>query len=1431
MGGMCEMKRKAVRVFAGLLCAAIVFSNAGLRVFAIEEDGTGQEITQESVSENDIGEDDADQPEGAEEPDGSDEAEDSEETDDQEDTEESGEEVEDPEEEADREDSTEEQPEEESDKKEDEIGTEIEKPAEAAEREESAEEGIMLMALQEGPRDAAQADSTYTDAKGVIYYYYGYDDGTAEIYKLENYNESSWDYKALTIPAHIGGYTVTRLTFTVSSDIPWFPSVTIPETVTYMEGSLFKRMKISALYYNAENATTGATSESTGVFFQANIQELHIGENVKTIPDYCFDSAKITMDNLTVNVESIGRQAFYYDKKITTLTIGENVKEIGQEAFAENEIDTIHYNAVNAESKPHGGAAFGTFEHITVSDITIGNQVTVIPEHLFYGIDYTTDTLVLPDCLTTIGAWAFYGNISIGELTIGENVASIGKMAFAVDEIGTLNYNAVEARVEGMTESENYRNPFWGVIVGSLQIGEQVKSLPDSLFYAMGLTQDKLVVPDSVTYIGAYVLSHAGDYNSGKTTKIGTLEIGENVSHIGNAAFGAGTFDKAVVRAVESDIAPKSDTDLYLPLCKAVEIHLGSPYYTYFTKRTGKDNITQLCEDFETSRGEEYYDSGKNSFVTPITKLCNDCGYGESSREYSEAFTVIFTDHDGRELSRQHLHNGEDATAPEEPERTGYQFTGWDKDFTNVTSDLTVKAVYQVRNYSVVFKDYDNTVIAELDLPYGADIYAAKPADPKREPDGQHTYQFSGWQPALAEDAKVTGNAEYTASYVSAEREYSIRFLDYDGSLLSELALPYGSGIYEVKPADPKRAPDERHTFQFNGWEPSLTEDSTVTKNAEYTAVYTSAERLYVLSFVDHTGGTIKTVMEPYGTRIADKAPKNPTREPDGDCTYTFAGWQPALSEDDILTKDTEYQAVFTSSAAKCKVVFQDFDGSVLKELTLKAGETVSGEAPTASREGDSLTTYTFAGWQPALDENAPIMGDITYKALYTRKTQTGVLAEHELNHPAGDGISAEDVRLYPVYEIYDTSDHFKERVTDREHPVDASDIRLSKDRIEKGSNQIGAVQVSTGLRTEFRIFGNYIDGISVELAERKVKTGSRLQDLDVYFTKNRMGEDGQIKSGIVDKTRKVKNYTFADGAAYVIVKKGDNEIRITEKETGENHSCTVHITGEGEEKDAKDEKPTGDDGKPDGETEKEPRPEPETWQIAVTVPEKEVKPVDTRRIALVWDRAGEVTPVLEIADAGAEIVLQEETTAESEETETVLPEIREPEVQEQADAITEEEQTGAETEETEELRTEKLPLWMLPAAFAVFGIAAMAVMLYRRRREKFHGILTWEENSSVEISNPKECLETVQEVIDRTENLADCMKALRESGAKTYLPVSTRMEVAYTDEDGETQVIEDGASEKKMARILSSIHGSERANVRIYQEQAGIDIKLTYKL
>ena len=61
-----------------------------------------------------------------------------------------------------------------------------------------------------------------------------------------------------------------------------------------------------------------------------------------------------------------------------------------------------------------------------------------------------------------------------------------------------------------------------------------------------------------------------------------------------------------------------------------------------------------------------------------------------------EMHTVTFKDWDGTVLKTQEVQYGGDAEAPADPTRTGYTFTGWDKEFTNITADLVVTAQYEM---------------------------------------------------------------------------------------------------------------------------------------------------------------------------------------------------------------------------------------------------------------------------------------------------------------------------------------------------------------------------------------------------------------------------------------------------------------------------------------------------------------------------------------------------------------------------------------------------------------------------------------------------------------------------------------------------------------------------------------------------------------
>lgn len=98
--------------------------------------------------------------------------------------------------------------------------------------------------------------------------------------------------------------------------------------------------------------------------------------------------------------------------------------------------------------------------------------------------------------------------------------------------------------------------------------------------------------------------------------------------------------------------------------------------------------------------------------------------------KYVQQFTVEFLDYDRSVIDIQLVDYQGSATAPQSPTRTNYRFTGWNTGFTNIVSNLTVQAEY-VRQYKVTFLDYDGTVLKETMVDAGA--AASAPVDPTLE--------------------------------------------------------------------------------------------------------------------------------------------------------------------------------------------------------------------------------------------------------------------------------------------------------------------------------------------------------------------------------------------------------------------------------------------------------------------------------------------------------------------------------------------------------------------------------------------------------------------------------------------------------------------------------------------------------------------------
>ena len=269
-------------------------------------------------------------------------------------------------------------------------------------------------------------------------------------------------------------------------------------------------------------------------------------------------------------------------------------------------------------------------------------------------------------------------------------------------------------------------------------------------------------------------------------------------------------------------------------------------------------------------------------------------------------YTVRFFDEDGTLLKEELVAYGSHASAPTDPTKEAtaqhtFTFSGWDKEFDEILDNLDVYATYSfvVNEYIVRFLDEDGTLLKEELVAYGSSAFA--PIDPTKEATAQHTFTFSGWDKEFDE---ILDNLDVYATYSFVVNEYTVRFLDEDGTLLKEEIVLYGQDA--TPPTDPSKQDTAEFTFSFSGWEPTYL---AITGNLDVYAVYISIVNQYLIRFLDEDGSLIKEEVALYGSTVT--APTNPEKPNDELYSYVFVSWSGSF---DFVTENLDlypiYQAV-----------------------------------------------------------------------------------------------------------------------------------------------------------------------------------------------------------------------------------------------------------------------------------------------------------------------------------------------------------------------------------------------------------------------------------------------------------------------------------------------------------------------------------------
>ncbi|MBQ1893213.1 MAG: InlB B-repeat-containing protein, partial [Clostridia bacterium] len=120
----------------------------------------------------------------------------------------------------------------------------------------------------------------------------------------------------------------------------------------------------------------------------------------------------------------------------------------------------------------------------------------------------------------------------------------------------------------------------------------------------------------------------------------------------------------------------------------------------YLDNQSDSEGYYYLSYDSTNGR----YTTSKNGYVINFYQyLTGDTTYYTTDpvAVTPNEYTVTFKDWDGTVLKTETVVEGGSATAPANPTREGYTFTGWSADFTNVTSDLIVTAQYTINSYTL----------------------------------------------------------------------------------------------------------------------------------------------------------------------------------------------------------------------------------------------------------------------------------------------------------------------------------------------------------------------------------------------------------------------------------------------------------------------------------------------------------------------------------------------------------------------------------------------------------------------------------------------------------------------------------------------------------------------------------------------------------
>ncbi|EGO8273428.1 leucine-rich repeat protein [Enterococcus faecalis] len=603
----------------------------------------------------------------------------------------------------------------------------------------------------------------------------------------------------VVIPDSINGIPITTIADSAFSN-KGLTSVTFPNTVTRINRLAFDNNPALSNVQLPSNLTT----IGMGAFRECGLTNVVIPDSVTTLDSYAFYWNKLTDVTIGSGVSYISTFAFA-NNPLVNVNLG-NVTRIGAQAFTGTTINELVVPATVQRIERQA------FENANINKLVLTEGLSYIGEAAFRNSMF--QTLELPNSVTTIEKRAFVD----GKLTtvkIGTSLKTINSSTFASNQISTIDFSNVETIGEQAFIGNNLgeltlpnalttigNSAFSNSNIHTIHWGNSIKSIESSAFSSnqikkLTVTAEKIgyasfgrnpleevTLADSVKAVEANAFM--GDNNNPTLKKI---DLGQGVESIGNTAFSNGLVESLQLPASLKTVGSGAFGYQQLPF---IELNATNPRVSYGYQRLQPKSLRKDIDAKKVTVNLSELYPGIDPAKVKVTQVKYGVSTSGSAFVYEPTTGLLTFDGGG----------------------STYSTIYYDYVIDNKTV-LSVEQKLQYSNrYTATWKDWDGSLIQEdtFEEPYGVDIIATPPANPKR-----NGYTFSSWNrnPSTGQGNPflITTNTEFTAVYV--ENWYKIIFdLNYEGATNPQFPTSVRWEQANIANYIPKRT-----GYDFLGWE------------------------------------------------------------------------------------------------------------------------------------------------------------------------------------------------------------------------------------------------------------------------------------------------------------------------------------------------------------------------------------------------------------------------------------------------------------------------------------------------------------------------------------------------------------------------------------------------------------------------------------